>query len=403
MNEAILTATDVSVKFCRDLKRSLRYGLGDMAGELVGRSAAAALRPQEFWAVRDITFELRRGECLGLIGPNGSGKSTLLKALNGLIKLDGGTVRSRGRVAALIELGTGFRPILTGRENVYINAAILGLSKRQTTDLFDSIIAFSEIGEAIDAPVQTYSSGMALRLAFAVAIHLDVDILLLDEVFAVGDIGFRAKCFQAMQQMLRRSAVIFVSHSMQHITRMANSLLVLDRGQAAYYGTDVRRGIEQYYRLFGPMGNSGDGSGIISDIALSSPRGRYRDDGLLTIGYGEPLLLEAAVRLSAANEKLTLGVLFYDTDGSWIAESHSEPFAAPTPAARRIAVAIASIVFNPGRYYLSLIVREVGTERIVALENNLGEIEVAGSDYGFTPVRLSGEFTFSDRVSNAVR
>lgn len=403
MNEAILEAADVSVKFCRDLKRSLRYGLGDMAGELVGRSAKAALRPQEFWAVRDISFTLRRGECLGLIGPNGSGKSTLLKALNGLIKLDGGTVHSRGRVASLIELGTGFRPILTGRENVYINAAILGLTKRQTADLFDSIVAFSEIGEAIDAPVQTYSSGMALRLAFSVAIHLDVDILLLDEVFAVGDIGFRSKCFQAMQQMLRRSAVIFVSHSMQHITRMANSLLVLDQGRAAYYGTDVRRGIEQYYRLFGSMGCSGDGSGIISDIVLSSPRGRYRVDGLLTIGYGEPLLLEAAVRLNTANELLTLGVLFYDTDGSWIAESHSEPFAAHANEARRLTVAIAGIVFNPGRYYLSFIVREACTERIIALENSLGEIEVVGSDYGFTPVRLSGEFTFSGPVPGAER
>ena len=403
MNEAILEAADVSVKFCRDLKRSLRYGLGDMAGELVGRSAKSALRPQEFWAVRDISFTLRRGECLGLIGPNGSGKSTLLKALNGLIKLDGGTVHSRGRVASLIELGTGFRPILTGRENVYINAAILGLTKRQTADLLDSIVAFSEIGEAIDAPVQTYSSGMALRLAFSVAIHLDVDILLLDEVFAVGDIGFRSKCFQAMQQMLRRSAVIFVSHSMQHITRMANSLLVLDQGRAAYYGTDVRRGIEQYYRLFGPMGSSGDGSATISDMALSSPRGRYRADGLLTIGYGEPLLLEAVVRIDPADEFLTLGVLFYDTDGSWIAESHSEPFTAYTPEVRQLTVDIERIVFNPGRSYLSYIVREAGTERIIALENSLGEIEVVGSDYGFTPVSLSGEFTFSGPVPGAER
>lgn len=397
MNEAVLEASHVSVKFCRDLKRSLRYGLSDIVCELLPRKPAdRSLRPREFWAVRDVTLTLRRGECLGLIGPNGSGKSTLLKALNGLIKLDGGTIRSRGRVGALIELGTGFRPILTGRENVYINGAVLGLTKRQITEKFDRIVAFSEIGEAIDAPVQSYSSGMSLRLAFSVAIHLDVDILLLDEVFAVGDISFRSKCFQAMQQLLRRSAVIFVSHSMQHITRMANSLLVLDRGHPAYYGFDVRRGIEHYYSLFGQMGSGvGGGPTGVSDVRLSSPLGRYRSDGLPVISYGDPLSLEATVQINPSEENLTVGILFYDTDGSWVAESHSNPFVSETSDAHRLMVNIDRMVLNPGRYYVSFLVRGASTERIVALENAVCEFEVEGNDYGFTPVRLLGEFVFS--------
>jgi len=397
MKVGVLEASHVSVKFCRDLKQSLRYGLSDMARELLPRKPAAGLlRPREFWAVRDVTLTLRRGECLGLIGPNGSGKSTLLKALNGLIKLDGGTVRSRGRVGALIELGTGFRPILTGRENVYINGAVLGLTKRQIAEKFDRIVAFSELGEAIDAPVQSYSSGMGLRLAFSVAIHLDVDILLLDEVFAVGDISFRSKCFQAMQQLLGRSAVIFVSHSMQHITRMANSLLVLDRGHPAYYGTDVRRGIEYYYSLFGQMGSGGgDGLTGISDVRLSSTLGRYRADGLLLISYGDPLSLTATVQINASEEKLTVGILFYDTDGSWVAESHSSSFVSHISDAHRLTVNIDRIVFNPGRYYASVIIRGASTERIVVLENAVCEFQVAGNDFGFTPVRLSGEFVLN--------
>ena len=162
--DVLVRADHVAKKFCRDLKRSLWYGVQDTVCDLLGsNNSDPRLRRGEFWAVNEVSFELRRGECLGLIGRNGSGKSSLLKMLNGLIKPDRGFIEIRGRVGALIALGAGFNPILTGRENVYVNGSILGLTKREIDDRYDDIIEFADIGEFIDAPVQSYSSGMQVR------------------------------------------------------------------------------------------------------------------------------------------------------------------------------------------------------------------------------------------------
>src|SRR5688572_2013798 len=211
--EVLVRVEGVSKKYCRDLKRSLWYGLKDTAADLVGRSSSDGLRPDEFWAVDGVSLELARGECLGLIGRNGAGKTTLLKMLNGLMKPDTGRIEMRGRVGALIALGAGFSPILTGRENVYVNGAVLGLSKREIDEKFDEIVDFAEIGDFIDAPVQSYSSGMQVRLGFAVASHINPDILLVDEVLAVGDAGFKIRCYNKMFEIRDRTAIIFVSHS----------------------------------------------------------------------------------------------------------------------------------------------------------------------------------------------
>jgi len=196
MSETLIRVENVSKKFCRSLKKSLWYGMRDLSKEVLGRrhGGDGELRPDEFWSVNDVSFELKRGECLGLIGPNGAGKSTLLKMLNGLIKPDQGRIEMRGRVGALIELGAGFNPILSGRENIYVNGSVLGLAKEEIDQKLDEIIEFSELDEFIDSPVQNYSSGMKVRLGFAVAAHMKPDILLIDEVLAVGDIGFRTKC-----------------------------------------------------------------------------------------------------------------------------------------------------------------------------------------------------------------
>jgi len=181
--ETLVQVKNVSKKFCRDLKKSLLYGAQDIAGEFLGYYGRnAQLRPEEFWALKDISFDLKRGECLGIIGKNGSGKSTILKLINGLLKPDAGRVTVRGRVGALIELGAGFNPILTGRENIYINGAVLGLGKREIDKKLDQIIDFSELEEFIDMPVQSYSSGMKVRLGFSIAAQMDPDILIIDEV-----------------------------------------------------------------------------------------------------------------------------------------------------------------------------------------------------------------------------
>ncbi|MDV2995527.1 MAG: Vitamin B12 import ATP-binding protein BtuD [Chroococcidiopsis sp. SAG 2025] len=237
-NEVVLSVEGVSKKFCRDLKRSLLYGVQDIATELVGiRQKSEKLRLDEFWALKDVSFQLRRGEALGLVGPNGSGKSTLLRIISGLIKPDSGFVEIKGRIAPLIALGAGFNPILTGRENIYANMSILGLSKKEIDERFEAVLDFAEIGAAIDAPVQTYSSGMAARLGFACAIYTEPDILLIDEVLAVGDIKFRAKCYRRLAKLREQgTSFILVSHNSHSILSICESAIYLLKGKVVTVG-----------------------------------------------------------------------------------------------------------------------------------------------------------------------
>ena len=241
MDEApVIKVEEVSKRFCRRLRYSLWYGLTDLAAELTAHNGNGdlKLRHAEFLAVDSVSFELRPGECVGLIGHNGAGKSTLLKMLNGLVRPDKGRITMRGRVGALIELGTGFSPILTGRENIYINGAVLGFSKREIDAKFDEIVDFAELGDAIDAPVQTYSSGMYVRLGFAVAAQLNPDILLVDEILAVGDTAFRVKCMNRIWSMLKSGAgVILVSHNMYHIQAFCTRAILLEKGRIRSEGT----------------------------------------------------------------------------------------------------------------------------------------------------------------------
>src|SRR5690606_7261810 len=182
-----------------------------------------------------------RGECLGLIGHNGAEKSTLLKILNGLINPDAGKVTIKGRVGALIELGAGFNPILSGRENIYNNGAILGFTRKEINEKIEEIIDFAEIREFIDMPVQNYSSGMKVRLGFAVAAHLEPDILIIDEVLAVGDLGFVLKCFKKIDELLPKTAVIFVSHNMPMVSRICNEIILMDHGKVEYQGSETSK------------------------------------------------------------------------------------------------------------------------------------------------------------------
>jgi lipopolysaccharide transport system ATP-binding protein len=237
-SDIVLSVNGVSKKFCRDLKRSLMYGVQDISSELLGlREKSDKLRKKEFWALDNVSFELRRGEALGLIGKNGSGKSTLLRIIAGLIRPDTGFVEVNGRVAPLIALGAGFNHILTGRENIYANMAILGLSKKEIDERFDEVIDFAEIGDAIDSPVQSYSSGMAARLGFASAIHTQPDILMVDEVLAVGDMKFRVKCFHRLGVLRKQgTSLILVSHDPNVILTACNSAVYLSNGNVIASG-----------------------------------------------------------------------------------------------------------------------------------------------------------------------
>jgi lipopolysaccharide transport system ATP-binding protein len=268
--QTLVRVEGVSKRFCRSFKRSLWYGLKDIVADLGCKNVEHELRSDEFWAIRDLSFELRRGECLGLIGPNGAGKTTLLRMLSGVIKPDIGRIQIHGRTGGLIALGAGFNPILTGRENIYVNASILGISKKETDRKFDEIVDFAELHDSIDTPVQNYSSGMTVRLGFAVAaIIIEPDVLFLDEVLAVGDIGFTIKCLNAVRQLSENSSVIFVSHNMQFVSAFCTRVLVMEHGRAVLDAEEPADGIDQYYSMIKlERQESGTGSAKINYVCL---------------------------------------------------------------------------------------------------------------------------------------
>ena len=203
-----------------------------------GRQVVQGDTFEEFWALRDVSFEVHQGEVLGIIGRNGAGKSTLLKLLSRITEPTAGRITLRGRVASLLEVGTGFHPELTGRENIYLNGAILGMSRAEIRKKFDEIVAFAEVERFLDTPVKRYSSGMYVRLAFAVAAHLEPEILIVDEVLAVGDADFQKKCLGKMDEVARGQGrtVLLVSHNMSTLTALADRGLMLERGRAAFDG-----------------------------------------------------------------------------------------------------------------------------------------------------------------------
>jgi lipopolysaccharide transport system ATP-binding protein len=234
-----------------------------------------------FRALEDVTFDVRRGEILGVIGGNGAGKSTLLKVLSRITAPTGGWIGLSGRVASLLEVGTGFHPELTGRENVYLNGAILGMSRREISRKFDEIVDFAEISQFIDTPVKRYSSGMYVRLAFSVAAHLESDILLVDEVLAVGDISFQRKCLGKMEDIGSSGrTILFVSHNMAAVENLCTKALVLKEGCVDFHG-EVKEGIQHYHAYFGESeginlegaSRTGDGRARIFDVWFSDEEG----------------------------------------------------------------------------------------------------------------------------------
>ena len=204
-----------------------------------------------FWALQDININIGQGQTVGLIGENGSGKSTLLKLMTKIIYPTTGEIRTHGRVSSLLELGAGFHPDFTGRENIYINASIFGLSKKEITNRLDSIIAFSELEEFIDSPIRTYSSGMYMRLAFSVAVHVEPKILLIDEILAVGDVNFQKKCFDKIREFKKKGVtIVIVSHDLKSIEDICDKVIWLDHGKMVTYG-ECHTVVEQYLKHMG--------------------------------------------------------------------------------------------------------------------------------------------------------
>jgi lipopolysaccharide transport system ATP-binding protein len=313
----------VSKKFSRSLKQSMWYGFKDMGSALFGINGNRSnLREGEFWAVKDVSFTLRRGECLGLIGHNGAGKSTLLKMLNGLIRPDEGSITMRGKIGALIELGAGFNPLLTGRENVFINGQLLGFSRKEVEKKLDAILDFAEIGEFIDSPVQNYSSGMKVRLGFAVAAQMEPDVLIIDEVLAVGDIGFRVKCMNRISELLRNCAVIFVSHSMPQVGKICTNAMVMQKGQNIFSTTVVSEAIQNYFDMFEVELASEYGNGKCQFLNYKVLN-LEMNNGTYIVYKHDFFHFQADILIDKQYEKLFCIILFHDLEMKTVAIGNS--------------------------------------------------------------------------------
>jgi len=395
MSEVLIQAEDVSKKFCRDLKKSLWYGVQDVFWELRDQTPSPDhLRKGEFWSIDNVSFELKRGECLGLIGPNGAGKSTLLKMLNGLIKPDKGQIRVRGRVGALIELGAGFNPILTGRENIYVNGAVLGFSKKEIDGKFEAIVEFSEISEFLESPVQNYSSGMKVRLGFAVAAHMDPDVLLIDEVLAVGDVGFRAKCFNAIYDLMQKTAVIFVTHGMPQVSRICSDLVVLDKGVACYQGKDIPKGIDLYYSKFRSEERSlvteVKEKAEIKKIALKS---NCSEKNVVDFGEELSVYLECKIDKSIKHPNISLTIATQELQEIAQCSSYFNNVQIENESGEiMLDVNLGRIFLNPALYALCLTITTDKHGEVIYKCQNICQFRVKGDFVGHSPVQIFGQW-----------
>jgi len=387
--EVLVSVQNVSKKFSKNLKSSLKYGASDIIRSTLGLSINKELRPQEFWAVNNVSFELRRGECIGLIGHNGAGKSTLLKVLNGLYTPDKGQIVMRGKIGALIELGAGFNPILTGRENIYNNASILGFTKKEVEEKIKSIIDFSEIKDFIDMPVQNYSSGMKVRLGFAVAAHLEPDVLIIDEVLAVGDLGFVLKCFSKIDELLPHTAVIFVSHSMPMVSRICNEIILMDHGKAEYQGREIGKGIQLYYNKFSNNSRNTvydnqtfELISVETDL-LNNEIHRHRD---FTITF------EFTIHKSI-EELPVLYLEFKDKEQKPIAGISATEYKENIVQGSKITykMTVKNPLFTLGKYILDMGLYEPSTESPYLRINNILEFTVSGEKEQWIPFELDSE------------
>ena len=357
-----------SVIAAEGLGKRYRIGRREAYGAMrdaVGRALSAPLRaarrlthgessaePEYFWALDRVSFEIREGAVVGIIGRNGSGKSTLLKILSRITEPTTGRAEVRGRVGSLLEVGTGFHPELTGRENVFVNGAILGMPRREIARKFDEIVAFADVARFVDTPVKHYSSGMQMRLAFAVAAHLEPTILLVDEVLAVGDAEFQRRCLGKMEDVSREGrTVVLVSHQMGQIRRLCESVMWLDKGQLRHFGdpaTTIRE-----YEAATLRREEGLGFGQCFNGWALADGGHTLDD------TGQPFTIEIDTSLARPVANAHLGISVLDADDEVVVGWAFEPIA--LAAGRRVLrVSVPQLPVRPGTYRLSFALFDQG-------------------------------------------
>jgi len=357
VNPPVIRVVDVSKSFSLNKQKSLKERVVNLGRERKHR--------ETFFALRDVSFEVESATTLGLIGHNGSGKSTLLKLIGGILSADTGYVERRGRLAALLEVGAGFHGDLTGRENVYLNASILGLTRRQTDYYFDDIVAFADIGDRfIDTQVKFYSSGMYVRLAFAVAVHVDPEILLVDEVLAVGDEPFQRKCMERIKQFQREGrTIVLVTHALDTVRQLCDRAILLDHGDVVTDGTAiaaVRAFRERYTAEPVHDDDYGDRRARVSDVVITDGAGTPRD----RFEPGDTLGVEFEVEaLRGTVDDWAVGIALEDHLDNVVYGTNTGMQGmtlSPLTGRRRVRFRFGDIPMLEGQYFLSVAVHDKG-------------------------------------------
>jgi ABC-2 type transport system ATP-binding protein len=366
---------------------------------LKARLISSRARAEDFWALRDVSFEIEPGQSVGLIGPNGSGKTTLLKMIAGILRPTSGSVVTRGRIAALLELGAGFHPELTGRENVYLNAAFLGLSRKETDAVYDDIVDFAELPDFMDNQVKFYSSGMLVRLGFAVAVHVDPAILLVDEVLAVGDEAFQRKCLDRVRRFQRDGrTIIFVTHAVDLVRQICDRAVMLHHGVIHSQGApdhvvrDFRLVMLQHDLDYATE----EGTKEVEIVSAELVGGDGASASV--IHPGEELTIVVDLRSSAPVEDPVVSFALHDQDNRFVFGSNSDEHGVDLrgmEGKRRVRFHLRNLPFVSGKYWVTLGVHSRDSSRVYHVQEQRYTFEVtvgeATTGQVFIPVDVDVE------------
>jgi lipopolysaccharide transport system ATP-binding protein len=368
----------------RDLLGREARNFARKAGDLLaGRQIVQGDEVEEFWALKDVSFEVKRGEVLGIIGRNGAGKSTLLKILSRITEPTTGRVRLRGRVSSLLEVGTGFHPELTGRENIYLNGAILGMTRAEIRRKFDEIVAFADVEKFLDTPVKRFSSGMYVRLAFAVAAHLEPEILVVDEVLAVGDAEFQKKCIGKMQDVATNQGrtILFVSHNIGAISSLCTQGLFLRSGCVGVFG-DAQAAIHSYMTDHARQGfavrfadndpSAGDEVVRVRGAQIRGPSGELQGN----ISVGDSAWIEVDYEVQRRSPSPRINLHFCTEDGAYAFASIENTPGGRGPGKYRCRMRLPANFLNAKKYIITIYVTSFGPTHVHALLRDVLMLDV---------------------------
>ena len=382
MSNRVLRVDQVSKKFCSHLRWSMYYGILDTVKFALGLQLSERLRKFEFRALNKVSLEVNKGEILGLLGRNGSGKTTLMRIIAGIYPADSGNVEVQGRIASLFAVTAGMNPLFTGRENIFVRGAFFGMSREEIRNKLEWIIDFSELGEFIDAPMGTYSSGMRARLGYSIAVATNPDLLIVDEGLAVGDAAFRNKCFHHLRSISADCGIIFISHNINQINKVANSVVVLEKGTLIHSDSDVASGIDFYMRRGVSASVQNQQSEVIEAVEFDEK-----------VAYGSAFDLRIQYRPIPQQDAVWV-VQIFDAERRLVAEHESDTgFFDSDYQGTTLQCQIEKIQLKPEMYYVTVGIMSRETNQYVAMHNASKPFQVTGYFQGNAPYQMAAKWS----------